>query len=400
MSSQKKNAGIAIITWTHPDYCPPTRWSIQTLAKTHRVLVLCKDAFEAKGTYPTSVKIIKIGPKRRDFNEFANLTAVQKGKDYCQYFISVFKAIKQCRPKGLIIYDPVSFFIGFSVAKLFKIALLYYFYEYYTLTDLPKRLSFHYFYKIWEKFLSKKSDAIIVGETNRLRLYRKFANLNNTPSFVVINCPLSGLEVPTEFPKILFNYKNQGKKILLYQGIVSDGHCHAEMVKALLKLPEEVLLVLLGHGDPNYKAALHNLAKLNGVDHRLILLDRVSPEELFSYIAAADIGLLLYRPKSLNSIYAAPGKLFEYLAMGVPVIYPGKTSIKEIIGPLDVGEAYRAETPEDLANSVRCLLNRLQRDPSIKKRARESYLQQFNYETQFAPVIEFIAQLLKENQSR
>ncbi|AEB09507.1 glycosyltransferase [Desulfobacca acetoxidans] len=375
----------------------PTMWASKTLAKTYQVLVLCKDAFETKGNYPSPVKIIKIGPKRLDFNEFANLSAIQKGRDYWEFCLSVFKFIENYRPEVLIVYYPVSFFIGFISAKLFKIPLLYYVNEYYTLSDLPKKLSFHYFYKLLEKILSKKADAIIDVEKNRLRLFRKFAHLDNTPSFVVTNCPLSGLEIPTRIPKILSQCKNQKKKILLYQGIISDGHCHAEMVRALIDLPEEVVLVLLGHGQPDYKASLQNLAKTNGVEHRLLLLDRVSPEELFSYIAAADIGLLLYRPKSLNSIYAAPGKLFEYLAMGVPVIYPGKTAIREIIGPLDVGEAYREETPEDLAKSVRYLLNRLERDPHIKKRARESYLQQFNYETQFAPVMDFIAQLIKSS---
>ena len=53
---------------------------------------------------------------------------------------------------------------------------------------------------------------------------------------------------------------------------------------------------------------------------RIHFLDPVSQDELLSWTAGADIGIVPYPPIDLNSRLCTPNKLFEFIVAEVPIL--------------------------------------------------------------------------------
>ena len=84
-------------------------------------------------------------------------------------------------------------------------------------------------------------------------------------------------------------------------------------------------------GVPARIAQLSSLAKSLRVDHRIAFLGPVDPIKRFDIIAAADICLLPSSDTSIGSRFTSPLKLFEYLAMGKPIVSSNLPAIREIL---------------------------------------------------------------------
>jgi glycosyltransferase involved in cell wall biosynthesis len=82
-------------------------------------------------------------------------------------------------------------------------------------------------------------------------------------------------------------------------------------------------------------------------------------------LAAADIGVApfdvgAHRPLSLG-FYWSPLKIFEYMAVGLPVVAPAVDRIVTLVGHERDGILYQPGEPDGLANAIACL-----RDPSLR----------------------------------
>jgi len=86
--------------------------------------------------------------------------------------------------------------------------------------------------------------------------------------------------------------------------------------------PDVKYLVL---GDGSFKAELYRLSQELGVTARVMFLGAV--DDVASYLAAADIGLLLSRGE------ASPVTLLEYAASGLPVITSQQPPFDELVHP-------------------------------------------------------------------
>jgi hypothetical protein len=49
-----------------------------------------------------------------------------------------------------------------------------------------------------------------------------------------------------------------------------------------------------------------------------------------NYIKYADLGIGLYRPITLNQIYAAPNRLFEFTKFAIPIVLPDFPAFKSL----------------------------------------------------------------------
>lgn len=72
----------------------------------------------------------------------------------------------------------------------------------------------------------------------------------------------------------------------------------------------------------NIDSATENFLAQENQPGLTIHLGGVPYDQLPSILSKYDIGLILYRCNSINYVYNAPNKLFEYLSCGLNVIYP------------------------------------------------------------------------------
>jgi glycosyltransferase involved in cell wall biosynthesis len=149
-------------------------------------------------------------------------------------------------------------------------------------------------------------------------------------------------------------------RIVLYQGGFTAGRGLDVCVTSAIDLPADTHLVMLGYGP--LSGTLAALADRLQVTDRVHLLDAVPPEELGAWTAAADVGLVPYQPVSHNNRLALPNKVFEYTAVGVPVVTSDLPELRRIAIDEDCGEVYDPFDPLSLARAIGEVLEPLRYD--------------------------------------
>lgn len=181
---------------------------------------------------------------------------------------------------------------------------------------LPKELA-----KI--KPLAQRANRVIVPEFNRAHILRSYLDLNETPT-VIPNKPLDLPELKdANVLEMLKKY--EGKKIILYQGHISKYRDVEPICKAVENLHDYVF-VLMGRSEENYAEYLLN--KYSNVDH----IEFILPPNHLEFTSKAFIGIVSYSHITLNGVFCAPNKIWEYSGYGVPMIcndIPGLVGIIE-----------------------------------------------------------------------
>ncbi|MDM1094748.1 glycosyltransferase [Myroides odoratimimus] len=172
----------------------------------------------------------------------------------------------------------------------------------------------------YQKTLQQAS-KVVCCEYNRAHITKSFFNLKELP-LVIPNKPSYDFANIDEslFDKYL--EQSQGKKIILYQGIFNYPERKLdEFCEAIKLLPEEYILVLMG-GDNEYKQQL----KEKYSSERILFIPHISAPNHLSITRRAHIGILVYNGEggnienTLNTLYCAPNKVYEYTQFGIPMI--------------------------------------------------------------------------------
>jgi glycosyltransferase involved in cell wall biosynthesis len=119
----------------------------------------------------------------------------------------------------------------------------------------------------------------------------------------------------------------------------------------------------------------------------------VPPSEVQYYQLAAD-ALVSYYPSGMElNRYRSPGKLFEYMASGRPIITANYSSLREVLGQDDAAAVFvPPDKPNDLALAINQLLGDQSKMAGLAETARKR-VQQFTWETRARKIVQFIESL-------
>lgn len=174
----------------------------------------------------------------------------------------------------------------------------------------------------------RKVDYVFVPDVNRGWIAYFLGKLKSPP-LVLPNIPFLPESLKfdrvSEIDTIRANHGGEDVKIILYQGHVDyEKRCIKELLTAISQLPDNILLVIMPGNfasDLNIERIKNDIKTLNLVE-KVILIDSVKAPEHLVTVQRADLGIGLYRPTSLNQVYAAPNRLYEFTRFGIPVILP------------------------------------------------------------------------------
>lgn len=124
-------------------------------------------------------------------------------------------------------------------------------------------------------------------------------------------------------------------------------------------------------GKPAEIARLEARAADLGVAQRLCCLGQVPPTERFGVIAQATACLLPSSATQIGSRYTSPLKLFEYLALGKPIVAADLPALREVV----TDGANALLVPVGDAQAVATALNRLATESELARRMAEANLQ-------------------------
>jgi glycosyltransferase involved in cell wall biosynthesis len=171
---------------------------------------------------------------------------------------------------------------------------------------------------------------------------------------VVMNCPVVADDPPDWRTSPLRTGLGLGeRRVMLHHGGLADGRGIVETIAALDDLPADVTLVVLGDGElvPAIRQAVPRI----GLD-RLIHHPAVPVGELGDWVAGADVGVIAFQPVERNNLLASPNKLFECLAVGVPVVVSDFPVMGRIVADAGVGRTCDPTSPTSIAAAVASVL--------------------------------------------
>lgn len=117
----------------------------------------------------------------------------------------------------------------------------------------------------------------------------------------------------------------------------------------------------------SYKEKLkHKIQKLN-VEKKILFHPAVNPGELWKYIGAADVSLVLIQDIGRSYYLSLPNKLFESILSYTPVIGSDFPEIKRMIAKYDIGEICNPENIDDIHECIMKLKKDMNRYRQCKK---------------------------------
>lgn len=192
------------------------------------------------------------------------------------------------------------------------------------------------------------AEAVFMPEYNRTVLYKIWFNLKQRP-IVLPNKPyfypkkedIEKLE--TKYAEMLSIFKN--KKVILYQGQIAATRDLSNYVKAVKELGGDYCTVLVGND--------HNMvSKYKAIDENLVHINFIPAPDYLLFTSMAHIGILTYNPNSLNNMYCAPNKIYEYSKYSLPMLGNDIPGLKYAIEPYNAGVIIDEESVESIKKGI------------------------------------------------
>ncbi len=242
----------------------------------------------------------------------------------------------------------------------------------------------------WEKRQAKHYDLIITNEDNLQGLFQKVTD----PAKVIV----------------IYNYtyfhtlrKELTKEYdLIYCGGITEfrgAHQIIEAVKLLQAEFKEIKLLFLGNFfTPEFKAQLAKKIDDLGLTNHVILKDSVPYNEVVNYYNRAKIGLGIFLPIPTHELILQI-KIFEYMAMGLPMIGSNFGHINDYILKDQVGLVVDPTNPQEIAEATSVLLNDHERYHEFRNNGIRAATQKYHWGLMEDILITKYDQLLKQRAS-
>jgi glycosyltransferase involved in cell wall biosynthesis len=185
-----------------------------------------------------------------------------------------------------------------------------------------------------------------------------------------------------------------GPITLLHLGALSAARGAFRMLEALALAPPGTRLLLVGRftdgSGPRFAAEAARL----GLADRIEQTGWLPQEAALARAAGADVGLVLFQRGEENHRLALPHKLFDCMALGLPVIVPDfAEEVARVVAEAGCGIALDPADPKAIASA----LSRLS-DPSLRARlgaaGREAARARFSWAAEAARLLALYGELL------
>ncbi|MBN8824115.1 MULTISPECIES: glycosyltransferase [unclassified Spirosoma] len=241
------------------------------------------------------------------------------------------------------------------------------------------------FYKI-DQF-ARKHCYLIFTEHAYLTTYTSLTK----PYEVIYNYPLPGFLEPFRTPY----YPSPTKPSFFYIGLLSFERAFDTLVDALAQLkatyPEFVVHLF---GSRTFTDDdLARLPRFNEVKANLRFYGYTDQREAFRYAAGATAGLALLKPVGdYPDSYTT--KLFEYMALGLPVITSDFPLYKQVVEQHQCGFCVSPNNPAEIADALRYLIEHPKEALAMGLRGYEAVKKHYTWTTEARKLLSFYERVL------
>jgi glycosyltransferase involved in cell wall biosynthesis len=268
------------------------------------------------------------------------------------FFFRAFVRLLTLDVDVIVASRPPAALVAFPVARLRGKRFVYYPFELYGCQFSPYSRTV----ALLERLMLRSGvDALITQNEQRAEVYRQRGNRN--PPVIVHNYKPFQNVPPSNALRQKLNIPPE-MRIVLYEGVLSDGRWLDRVAAASLLLPPQSVLVMMGPQQNWWKKHAPRFLSEPIRQGRLIVTEEVAHESLLSYVADADVGIVIYDDSALNNYLCEPGKLSDYVLGGVPVVAPRFPTIAPIVERLGIGACFENGSPQAIAAAISQVLSR------------------------------------------
>lgn len=165
----------------------------------------------------------------------------------------------------------------------------------------------------------------------------------------------------------------EGKKdfLVMYHGAVVPGR-DVERVIELVSINPNIKAVILGNSTEEYGNSLKALAQEYGVEDRVVFHKAVPLKDLWKYVGAVDVGLILARATCKNHLFSLPNKFFENIQAETPVICPNYPAMGYLVDKYQNGLTCNPESLEEINNCIEKIRTDVELYSRLKENARKA----------------------------
>jgi glycosyltransferase involved in cell wall biosynthesis len=259
------------------------------------------------------------------------------------------------KPDIIIAGMPASLLAGWIAAYKLKARLVYYPLELYA----EQAGAYSAFFRIVEKILLRFCvDAVLTQNEERGTIYTKERGCRVKP--LVIHNYKPRREAPRSNKLRSLLALDEKTKIVLYEGLFRTGRWLDFLVRSAEYLPDDAVLVLMGNAagqEAWWRDSIEVLLQQPHIGPKVRIAPWVPHDEVMSYVADADAGVIIYDDAVRNNFYCEPGKLSDYVLSGIPVVVPDFPTIGPVVRQYGIGAAFNGNKPEEIARAVISVLS-------------------------------------------
>lgn len=197
----------------------------------------------------------------------------------------------------------------------------------------------------------RHAKTVVVPEINRAHITKAWWRLKKTP--VVL--PNKPYDIPNGSPKPettkIISRINNGKKTVIYQGLIGAERRLDAYAEAVRLLGEDYQLCVMGQDTQIPEQRIDMSKEYPDV----LRLGFIIPPEHLHITKSSHIGILSYIPQKgneLNVLYCAPNKIYEYAGCGIPMICHALPALIQVFDKYKIGVCVDEMTPEKIAEGI------------------------------------------------
>ena len=207
-----------------------------------------------------------------------------------------------------------------------------------------------------ERFMLKfLADAVVTQNESRARIYVEERGARVTP-LIVHNYKVARSAHPQGGRLRARHDIPPDRRIVLYEGLLIEGRWLEHLAQAVFHLPEDTVIVMMGQEKLKWLSSRARDLEAAKATGRLILAPPAPHDELPDLIADADVGVIIYDDAVRNNVFCEPGKLTDYITVGVPVVAPNFPTIGPVVRDLGIGLCFEGHSPEAIARAITAVM--------------------------------------------
>ena len=383
---------LVIAIYFHPEAYPPTLNAISELSDCfNHITVVHRPHMTGNWNYPSNVKAVASGKHVSSINQ-EKASLLKKILFFSQFTGLLFSTCLKKKPITILVYDSISLLAYYLIRPFLRKHKVWYHNHDVNELSAIRKYSIGWFAAKHEQKAFKYLDIFSLPTDERLK-YFPVSELKGQ-YFFIPNYPAKRFYSP------FYKQKQPDQPVrIIFQGSIGPYHGIEEIIPLLKETISgyHLELVLKGPCRDEYRDLYIRLAEEHQVKDKLVFIGVTPYKEVPVASSSCHIGIGILAKQDImnNTLGTASNKLYEYAAVGLPVIYYNRVNFTRYL------EKYVWALPAELSsNHIKEKIDFiLQSYPQLSAAAHHDFIHHLNYETGFMHIKSYIKNVVAESQA-